>query len=496
MYKKLVFFAFVLFTISAFAQSTALKYQSHSVNIELRNLEKDPDLKYGAIGFYAIDLQSGEVIAELNPDMGLKSASTMKIVTTAAALEVLGPNYKFETQIQYDGYIDDATNILHGNLYIKGGGDPTLGSKYFYSTRYQQFLKEWVVAVKSMGIDSIDGQVIADASIYSWDMVPPTWSWEDMSNYFGAGACGLSIYDNFYTLYFNTSSSIGGKTYITKIVPPIPGLTIDNTVTAANTYSDKSYIFGQPYTYHRYIRGELPLSRTDYKVKGAMPDPALYTALELTRFLKAESVGVKDEPSTVRILGADKYLNTDRKNIYSTFSPSLSDIVFLLNEKSINLFAEHLLIHVALKRAGVKDTKTATDVMESFWASKGMPTGGLSINDGSGLSYYNSISARQLVFVLDYMYSKSNNYEPFYKSLPISGENGTLKRICVNTVAHGKIHAKSGTIRRVKCYTGYTVSNSGREIAFAMMLNNFTCSERNARAKLEKLMIALVSLNE
>jgi len=469
MYKKTLLLAFLFLNVSLFAQAPALTNQNHTVNIELQKLQNDPDLAYGSIGFYAIDVNTGEVIAELNADLAMKPASTMKVITSAAALDILSPTYKYETQIQHDGYIDTATNTLHGNIYIKGGGDPTLGSKYFTTTNHKQFLKEWTVAIKSLGIDTIDGRIISDATLYSWDLTPPTWSWEDMSNYFGAGACGLSVYDNMYTLFFNTSSSIGGNTYITKVVPEIPGMTIDNTVKSANIRSDKSYIFGAPYTYHRYIRGELPLGRTDYKVKGVIPDPALFLAQELTLFLASEGILIKKEPSTIRILDNDKFLNSNRTKIFSTFSPSLSDIVYKLNMKSINLFAEHLLIHSGVTRTGVNDTKSATDAMENYWASKGMNVNGMSINDGSGLSYYNYISAKQLVFVLDYMYNSSNNYQTFYNSLPVSGKSGTLSRVCKNTVAHGKIHAKSGSIRKVRCYTGYT---------------------------LEKLMIALVSLNE
>jgi D-alanyl-D-alanine carboxypeptidase/D-alanyl-D-alanine-endopeptidase (penicillin-binding protein 4) len=494
MRKNFLLVILLFYTGISFGQ-TKLKFRQHSVNQALNILKKDNDLRNGSIGFYAIDVNSGEVIAEYNKDLCLKPASTMKLITSAAALDVLGANFRFETKIGYTGYIDTSTHTLHGNIVIKGGGDPTLGSKYFYSTRNKQFLSQWTKAIKSLCIDTITGRVIADASIYSRDMLPPTWSWEDFGNYFGAGACGLTVFDDMYTLYFNTSSVVGGKTYITKVEPEIPGMTFDNTVVASNVRSDRSYIFGSPYTYHRFIRGELPKGRTDYKVKGSMPDPALFTAQQLNEYLKSEGVVVVDTPITLRIL-RDTVDVSDFKIITITKSPTLADIISVLNTKSINLFAEHLLIHTALKLQGVNDTKSATNVIESYWASKGMDIGGLSINDGSGLSYYNYVSPRQLVFVLDYMHDKSKNFEVFYNSLPVSGKNGTLRRVCVNTVAQGKIHAKSGSIRKVRCYAGYTTSVSNREIAFAMMLNNFNCSDAQARKKLEKLMIALVQLSE
>jgi serine-type D-Ala-D-Ala carboxypeptidase/endopeptidase (penicillin-binding protein 4) len=492
----IIFCIITVFSSSLYSQTPSLKSKNHSVSRAIIKLQNDPQLRNAGISFYAIDVQTGEVIGELNQDMGLKPASTMKLITSATALEVIGATHRFETTLQYDGYIDTITNTLHGNIYIKGGGDPTLGSKYFQSTKYHKFLDDWSKAIKDLGIDTVTGHIIADATVYSWDLVPPTWSWEDFGNYFGAGACGLTVFDDFYTLYFNTSSTVGRSSTITKVEPEIPGLTFDNQVVSASIYDDQSYIFGIPYTYHRDIRGKLPRSKTDYKVKGSMPDPALFTAQSLFVELSGEGVVVLKEPTSIRILKDMSLIKKKRTNITITFSPTLADIISVLNTRSVNLFAEHLLVEVGVQKGGVKGVKASTDVVENFWAYKGMKTGGLSINDGSGLSYYNSVTAKQLVFVLQYMQQKSSNYDVFYNSLPVSGESGTLKRVCKGTVAHGKIHAKSGSIRKVRCYAGYTVSNSGREIAFAMMLNNYTCSSSESRKKLEQMMIALVLLDE
>ena len=494
--KKYKFYFSILFLfLIKLSYSQPLKEQAHSVNNALNILKNDIELKNAGIGFYAIDVNSGEVIAELNQDLALKPASTMKLISSATALEVLGSDYKFETQLSYDGKIDTAKNILYGNIYIIGGGDPTLGSKYFNQTSSKQFLDNWVNAIKLLGIDSITGSIIGDASIYSWDILPPTWSWEDMGNYFGAGACGLTVYDNRYTLFYNTSSTIGGKTRITKVEPEIPGLTFDNRVVSANINSDNSYIFGEPYSYSRYIKGSLPLGRTDYKVKGSMPDPCYYTALELDKKLNSEGIKTGQQPTTIRLLTKKGKLIKKSKKFHSYYSPPLSDIIYKTNLISINLFAEHFLNHVGLTLQGSADTKTGAYAIENFWSKKGMSIGGLSINDGSGLSHYNTVTPKQLVFILSYMKNESDNYDAYYNSLSVSGEKGTLKRVCSGTIAHGKIFAKSGSIRNVRCYAGYTTSNSGREIAFAMMLNNFNCSSTKARQKLEKLMIALVSMN-
>lgn len=496
--RKILFITLIFICFYHNSQSqNLLKEKDHSANKALAELLNDDDLLAAGFSFYAIDVNTSEVIVDYNSNLALKPASTLKLLTSATAIEVLGGDFKFITTIEYDGVLDTANNVLDGNLYIKGGGDPTLGSKYFTQTENKKFLSNWLEAVKELGIDSITGYIIGDAQVYSLDIVPPTWSWEDMGNYFGAGACGLTIYDNFYTLYFNTSSVVGGKTEITKIEPEIPNLTFDNTVKAGNTSSDDSYIFGQPYKYDRYIRGELPLNKTGYKVKGSIPDPAWLASYEFYNILLENGIKINKTPTTVRLLNLEGIIvPTKRTEIFITESPQLSEIIYELNQKSINLFAEHLLNHSGLFLDADADTKKAAEAIEDFWAKKGMTTKGLSINDGSGLSHYNTISAKQLVYILNYMKSKSRYFDEFYNSLPISGKSGTLKRVCKGTVADGKIHAKSGSIRNVRAYAGYTTSASGRDIAFAMMLNNFSCSSYRARLKLEKLMIGLVNLNE
>jgi D-alanyl-D-alanine carboxypeptidase/D-alanyl-D-alanine-endopeptidase (penicillin-binding protein 4) len=495
MKKRILFILLILLNNNILFSQTLPTEKDDSANKALALLLSDDDLNSAGLGFCAIDINSGEIIVDYNSNMVLKPASTQKLVTTATALEVLGADFKFYTIIQYDGKLDTVKNILFGNLYIKGGGDPTLGSGYFTETKSKQFLDDWANAVIELGIDSITGYIIGDAQIYSLDIVPPTWSWEDMGNYFGAGACGLTIYDNYYTLYFKTSYNIGGETEITKMEPDIPGLTFDNTVTAANTNDDNSFIFGQPYKYDRYIRGELPLGKSDYKVKGSIPDPSWFAAYEFYNKLIAKGIKIGNLPTTVRILNLDGIIvPTERKEIFKTESPELSDIIYVTNQKSINLFTEHMLNHSGLYLDTEADTKKAAEAVEDYWSKKGMTTSGLSINDGSGLSHYDAISPKQLVFILNYMKNKSRYFEEFYNSLPVSGESGTLKKVCNGTIAEGKIHAKSGTIRNVRCYAGYTTSESGREIAFAMMINNYSCSSSKAKEKLESLMIGLVNL--
>ena len=138
-------------------------------------------LKNASIGFYAFNLRDNQVIINHNGDLALVPASSLKLITTATALEVLGEAHRFTTTISYSGEIKNG--ILNGNIIIKGGGDPALGSHRFRSY-YGAFLNNWATSIKALGIDSINGKIIADASIFD-NEVPATWIWQDLGNYFG-----------------------------------------------------------------------------------------------------------------------------------------------------------------------------------------------------------------------------------------------------------------------------------------------------------------------
>ncbi|MCF6185743.1 MAG: D-alanyl-D-alanine carboxypeptidase/D-alanyl-D-alanine-endopeptidase [Bacteroidales bacterium] len=431
--KKLMLFTLIIINTSIFyAQS--LKTKNHNVNIAINSLKNDKNFKTASIGFYVKDINSGEVISSLNSDLSLAPASTQKLITTATALEILGSSYKFKTRLEYTGKIDRQTGILEGNIIIKGGGDPTLGSKYFQQTRINKLFESWTKAVSSAGIKFINGNIIADASLYGYQTVPPKWTWEDMGNYFGAGPNGLTIRDNSYSLFFNTSSVKGRKTKIVKTEPEIPKLKIQNNVVSDAIHSDLSYIFGAPYTYERIIEGRLPLNRTEYEVKGSLPDPALFASQSLKKKLK-ENGTASGKATTFRINPELKNADTLKHNlILTTYSPELKEIIKLTNFKSINLFAEHLYKQTQLYIASFNLTKVSKKFIKYFWQSKGINTEGMFIFDGSGLSRYNGITAKQLVSVLRYMKTKSENSVYFYNSIATVGEEGTVKNMCKNTL--------------------------------------------------------------
>ncbi|MGB0888414.1 MAG: D-alanyl-D-alanine carboxypeptidase/D-alanyl-D-alanine endopeptidase [Vicingaceae bacterium] len=462
------------------------------VNNALKEMIADEDLKNASISFYALDIDSNIMIGGISSSRSLVPASTMKLVTTATALELLGPNKRFPTRIKYTGEID-SNCVLNGNIFIDGGGDPCLGSQRF-PKQYGDFIGKWAKAIHNLGIDSINGRVIANAAIFDEQMIPATWIWADLGNYYGAGPCGLSIYENKCEVDFSSYKK-GDSTNITCINPYIPNLKFDNHVKSMLTKKDLSYIFGAPYQEERIFKGGIPINKENFKVKGSIPDPAYLTAFELDMELRRLGIRLANPSTTIRKLKHKGQLPEKQKKrtIVTSWSPKVIDIINLTNRHSINLYAEHLMNQIGVFKYKSGDTGSGTQATTLFWKEKELDVNGFYVNDGSGLSRFNGVTAKQLVGILKYM-NESKNKELFIESLPVSGKSGTMRNFAKGTAAHGKVYAKSGTMTRVKSYAGYVTSKNKHNIAFAIIINNYNCTSFQVKKKIEKIIIKLAEL--
>lgn len=459
---------------------------------EVSKLVADLDLKNASISFYAIDLTDNQVVAGLNSNKSLVPASTTKLVTTASALEILGGDTRFTTQILHTGSIDTLCRVLNGDIIIKGGGDPSLGAER-YSKHYGDFINQWATKIKALGIDSINGRVIGDASCFTSQTTPSTWIWGDLGNYYGASPSGLSIYENTCKVEFESGKKNGDSTVITCVMPFVPEFNIENEVKSTNTKKDESYFYGAPFQVNRIVKGGIPLNKKGFDVKSSIPDPSLLAAFELDMEMRMMGVKLKDKYTTRRILEFDG--DEETHLITKTYSPKLTDIINQTNTYSINLYAEHLLNLIGLKVYKSGDPESGTTAITNFWKGKGIDVEGLYLNDGSGLSRFNAISAMHLVSILEYM-KKSKNYNEFYNSLPIAGRSGTIRSIGKKTFAENNLRAKSGYMTRARSYAGYVTTKSKRELAFALIVNNYNCTPYEMKKKMESLMIKLSIIND
>jgi len=473
-----------LFNLSAHSQNR--------VQESISNLVSNPSNKNAKISFKAIDLATGKEVASYNSSLAIPSASTTKLFSTATAFELLGSNFTTSTRIYCKGKIGK-DSVLYGDIYIRGGGDVSLGSRFFCEKGKElAFLNRWTDSLKAKGIKKIQGSVICDGSEFGYAGTPKSWNWDDIGNYYGAAAQGVNFYDNTIKIYFKTKS-VGQKSQVLEIFPKISNFSFKNDVIAGKVSDDNVIVFGANYSLNRYAQGSLPINQERFEVKGSMPDPEFQLAEEWVKVLQLRGLIVRDGAKGLRLDEKQEKINygAETKFLFQEKSKSVKEIAYWANFKSVNLFAEGLLNYIGLLQKNDGSTNTSIHALEKFWLGK-INIEGLILKDGCGLSKENAISATHFCDLLKYLYS-SKNYSDFKSTLPIAGVSGTIKNLCKGQAGEGRIFAKSGTISKVKSYAGYVVSKTGKNIAFAITVNNYSGSNSQVITEIEKVLNELAN---
>ena len=416
----------------------------------------------------------------------------LKTVATATALEILGEDYRYPTTLEYDGILENGT--LEGNLYIKGSGDPSLGSSHF-APGQNKFLSTWIAALQKAGIKHITGSVISDESIFDTEGVSIKWLREDMGNYYAPGSYGISIFDNMYKLSLQTGAA-GTRPVLKGTEPDIPFIRFKNYLKAAPVSSDSAYIIGAPLDDVRYLYGVLPANREAYVLKGDIPDPALYLARYLTDQLQQKGIRVDGSPSCYRIeVEENRWKKGERKEIVTTYSPTLREIASICNHVSHNLYADALVKTVGLqykprRNEMISSFGRGVQVVKEYWEKKGLDVFPLRMNDGSGLAPADKVSAGFMGELLVYMATESAVSDAFIASLPQAGIEGSVRNVLKGSKLQGKAHLKSGGITGVRSYAGY-ITKDGKTYAVAVFSNNYSCPMSRMTRALEKLLLQL-----
>lgn len=441
-------------------------------------LSSDP-LKGATVGVLLVNNTKVDTVINYNANKSLVPASLMKLVTTSTALELLDPNFKFGTKI----YISSRPNqkgILHGKVIIKSAGDPTLASKYTGITP-QMVFEVITQTLLQNNIKQILGGIEVNTSIFDRQVIPPGWSWEDIGNYYAAPTYGFAWRDNSYEIQLK-SDRPGSRVQVVKTNPTIKDLQLDCFATAANNSKDSAYVYGAPFSYHQYIAGSIPCFKDSFIIKGSMPNPADQFNNELLSYLKNK--GIKANGCSTSNLP----LPENSKLIKSLFSPYLHEIVNVTNKESVNIYAEYILKHLSLKSNHTANREKGILFVEDFWRKHHVNLKYITIKDGSGLSPQNKLTPSFLVSMLDYMRTKSPTAPYFLKSLPIAGEDGTLKYFLRNTNLEKHVYAKSGSMNGVKCYAGYIYAPSKHIYTFCIMVNNYTGGPKGVTMLIEDLL--------
>ncbi|MGD0340858.1 MAG: D-alanyl-D-alanine carboxypeptidase/D-alanyl-D-alanine-endopeptidase [Bacteroidales bacterium] len=450
----------------------------------------DSAIRHSEVSFCIIDADSGKVIFDYNPDKSLIPASILKLVTSSAALELLGPEYTFKTSIGYTGSFNRRSGKLTGDIIIKGGGDPALGSTRF-DNYYAGFTDRWAAEIKKLGIKKINGRVITDDSYYDYLPVPAKWLWEDAGNYYGAGAYGLSVYDNTYEIHLRTSPD-SLRQLITGITPEECRFEFANWLVAAGT-ADKGYIFAAPYSTNGWLAGSIPVSPDDYVLKASIADPPLIMAKVMDQKLRSSGISVAGKPTTTRLLQSG--ITGTVTPVADIVSPPLKDIVNALNHESINLYAEHLVKELGKTVRDTGSTEAGVDVIKGFLSGTGINTNGMFLEDGSGLSPLDAVNAKAMAGLLLYMKNKGKHFSEFYSSLPEAGKEGTLKNHFSDPVFLGRMKAKSGSMTRVRSYAGYLTTLSGKDLIFCIIVNNFSGPYQEIISHIEEILKETIQSN-
>ncbi|MFD0794322.1 D-alanyl-D-alanine carboxypeptidase/D-alanyl-D-alanine-endopeptidase [Mucilaginibacter litoreus] len=466
----LISLIFVFIADAVCAQSDLQKKLQSAFN----RFQSDEQCKYASVSLTVLDTKTGETVFTANPDMGLAPGSTLKTVTSITAFNLLGKDFRYETQLNYSGYID-ASGTLNGDVIIKGGGDPTLGSWRWSATKENAVLKAMVAALQKAGVKRINGGIIGDNGVFNQQSIPDGWIWQDLGTYYGAGIAGLCWRENQFDILLKTGS-VGNTITVEGTSPETSYLQYKSELTngAAKT-GDQAYPYLPAFNSKiMYLRGTYAVDQTKKRVSAAIPDPAFDAALRLSDTLKRLGIPVNNSPqSSLMLAEKDMQVPANTKSLTVINSPVLSQIVYWLNRKSINLYAEQLLASIALKAGKQASTADGVDALKAFWEMKGIDKRSMNIFDGSGLSPEDRITTSTVARILQSA-KKESWFDDFYDSLPI----------------YNDMKMKSGSINSVQAYAGFQV-HDGRQLCFSIMVNNYNGPGSGIREKMFRLLDVL-----
>lgn len=456
-------FSFILCFLISNVSAQSLKQRIANA---YQKFASDEQLAFGSASLTVLNAETGEVVFSENGNTGLASASTLKTITSATAYHLLGKDFRWETTLGYTGSIS-ADGTLSGDLIVTGSGDPSLGSERYELAKSSVILKRWTDAVSRAGIKRISGRIIADDHLFGTQTLPGGWPWQDIGNYYGAGPSTLTWRENQFDLVFK-AGRVGEPAALLRTEPDMPYLKIVNEVTTGKAGTgDNVYAYSAPYSEVVYLRGTYGLDLKKV-ISASVPDPAFDLAQSLKNSLKSAGIA-SGSVSTARMLDSEMLPFQSASTILDSYSsPSLEKIVYWFNQKSINLYGEHLIKTIAWKQGKDITTPEGVKVMKDFWSRKlGINANAMNIYDGSGLSPANRITTLAMAQIL-----KSVKKEPwfasFYESLPV----------------YNNMKMKSGSISDVIAYTGYQTSSGGTPLVFSIMMNNYSGSSSSARQKL------------
>jgi len=439
----------------------------------------DPSMKHASFGVMFMSVDSGKIIAAANPELSVVTASTMKTVTSTAALEALGGNFRFETKVYIDGKMQGDT--LVGNIVIVGAGDPTLGTGFM--SGIAKLPDEIAQALTAKGIKAVAGKVITDSSLFPGPYYSDWWDAGDLAQDYGAGVFPLNYRDN--TIRFNFNVDRKGRVNNAHFVPEVPGVGVANRTTPGK----RNYIL----TTLDYGANNLVMTGNTAAGKGkgrhswivANPCPDALLVADVEAAIKNCGIELKNNN-----------INTSSKDdstelLVNHQSPELTDIVISLLDRSDNMFTHALLRALAVRsksyqaEGGDLDSNGVSEVKRIF-NGMGIDTESLFMRDGSGLARANRTSVHMFCDMLRTVVDKKYNNKRLTDLMPNAGRR--IGKLLPTTELADSVTLKSGSMSEVQCFVGYYPANNPT-IVWAVLCNNYTCSRATLKNNIDRLLI-------
>lgn len=412
---------------------------------------------------------TGKVLEGYNPNKLVRPASSLKLLTSAAILDELGPDYTYTTRIYGIGYQMGRT--WEGDIIIRGAGDPSISGTFYQEDRFHVFDK-FFTAIDSMGIREINGNLIGNDSFFDQQPYPKEWNWQDLSFYYGVEINALSFNNNAVDLRVYANGEVGEK-------PDIEWFPFDTdyvnfvneqVITPPGSEYDEYYrrILG---TNTIILRSKLPKNYVETESLSILNAPRYF----LDTFRKyLEDGGIELNGRIIVDSQNIDWSSPDYRELTSHESVPLSKMLGQVNRESSNFYTEMLLKTMAAEHfEAAGSTELGLHLMKNFAASMRMDTSKLAISDGSGMASSTLLKVTDLSRMLVEM-RDHDHFETYRNSLAVAGKNGSLERRFRDSPLRGNLHGKTGYLSGVRSLSGYMNAASGKNLTFSVVTNNYT----------------------
>ena len=474
---------------------------------------RQPALEPGFFAVKIVSLDSGQLIYEHNANKFVRPASNMKLYTVAAAFDRLTPDFHFVTSVYAKEKLEDGK--VKGDLIVYGRGDPSIAAR-FNNGDYFKGINDLADRIVAAGVKRIKGDLVGDESYFTGAPVGSGWEWEDLTWSYGAQVSALTINDNAIDLNIRPGDRPGAPVSITTGPPSSSFMTIVNraTTTAKGTRGDLRIYRGLGAN-SLEITGTLPIGDAGFVGGVSIPDPALAFVSMLRDALIKRDVKIDGRVRTVTassggsiVPGVSSAATAQPQNmpaqppveIASLPSPAFNAIAAQTLKPSQNQYTEIILRTLGRTQPPVStetgrmrdDEEKGLEVVKNLLRQAGVNDNEVALNDGSGLSRNDLISANTTIQLLTFM-SKHKYFAQFREALPIAGVDGTLRTRMRGTPAEGNVRAKTGSLSSVASLSGYVTTASGEHLVFSMMLNNYPDAAAVRRDSIDAIAVLLAS---